>query len=351
MSNQNVKCKSQITDYGNLSLIDKGFCYSTINNNPTIGGADCTRWSSSVSIDGGGNFTDTITGLTQTTDYWITAYAINSSGIGYTFPVTTVRTGGISIFPTITVYIKNANGTQQSLYEIGTVNNIVVSGETVQNDETYFIDGYIQQISSPPPPGPQAPTILSWSGFQPTYIISSIGGQTLTFSPVSTDIDSWNLTENAYIDCGIPQYVRSGTTSVSSVFPFLWAMKNSVQNDAYFNPGSSSSLKPAIYFYKDACTPSTGSGKLIQSRGDLTIYVQPTPFAKLLYFGYPSSYGSIQYNPNNVGWYTPSPSTLFDKTVSTDSFPGVNWSCTYKILQYTFPGASGIPLPFSIRFI
>ncbi len=65
-----------ITNDGGDSIIDKGICWST-NQNPTLGDNKATNGKGSESV------TSVISGLTPATTYYLRAYAINSSGTGY----------------------------------------------------------------------------------------------------------------------------------------------------------------------------------------------------------------------------------------------------------------------------
>ncbi len=61
---------------GSSEAISRGICWST-SSNPTI--------QDSITVDGSGlgNYSSSITGLNPDTEYFVRAYAINSSGTGY----------------------------------------------------------------------------------------------------------------------------------------------------------------------------------------------------------------------------------------------------------------------------
>ena len=92
-----------ITADGGEAVINKGVCWST-NPNPTI---------TDNSINNGGNtsdFTSSITGLNPGTTYYIRAYAINSSGTGYSSQSTLTT---LALAPVITTAaVTNITGTQ-----------------------------------------------------------------------------------------------------------------------------------------------------------------------------------------------------------------------------------------------
>lgn len=77
-----------ITNEGGAAVIIRGVCWST-SKNPTIADGKTTNGS------GTGNFTSSVTGLTQNTTYYLRAYATNDKGTGYGSEVsfTTLETG------------------------------------------------------------------------------------------------------------------------------------------------------------------------------------------------------------------------------------------------------------------
>jgi hypothetical protein len=348
---------AQITNTGALGIIDKGFCYSTTDTSPSIGAPNCTQWSSSVSIDPNGVFTDTITGLTQSTKYWINSYAINSLGTSYSIGSTqSVTTTGISTYPTITVYIKKLVGLDnQRSFEIGTSTNLTVSGETVKNDENIFISGHEDQI---------LPTFVDnvsqWTGYQATYTNTKpVNFYPKSFSNTYIEPTAWTMKHTAYQTCGDPQYIITATTTVDGVFPFLWVIKNqfyplpsTVPN--YFDPGNNT---PNNYFYKDASTPSLTSGKLVESKGTKSFVMQPSGANVCLSLGFPYYYyngaGSVECSLDGTNWFQPS--NMIVRNVNTGWYSynlGIysSWNFSYNIIQYTF-AETGKALTFMIKFI
>ena len=68
-----------ITDTGGENPATRGFCYSTVNNPPTI--ADSLT--NEAGSFGAGAYTLNITGLEEDTVYYVRSYATNSAGTGY----------------------------------------------------------------------------------------------------------------------------------------------------------------------------------------------------------------------------------------------------------------------------
>lgn len=87
--------------YGN-NVTDTGFVYSTSNQNPVIGGTDCTTVSG-ASITG--SFTATLTSVTGSAIYYVRAYATDASGSGYGDIVsfTAPAAGGGTPSPTVAI--------------------------------------------------------------------------------------------------------------------------------------------------------------------------------------------------------------------------------------------------------
>ena len=76
-----VTCGGNVTDTGAYAVTARGVCWST-SQNPTISGSHTTNGS------GSGSFTSNIEGLTDSTTYYVRAYATNSVGTAYGNQVT-----------------------------------------------------------------------------------------------------------------------------------------------------------------------------------------------------------------------------------------------------------------------
>ena len=83
-------CGGNVTSDGNLTVTARGVCWST-SPNPTINDIKTTNGT------GTGSFTSNITGLTESTTYYVRAYATNSNGTAYgeERSFTTLATTGI----------------------------------------------------------------------------------------------------------------------------------------------------------------------------------------------------------------------------------------------------------------
>ena len=72
-----ASAKAKVIADGGATVTERGFCYSTINTNPTLSDDKITVG------NGTGNFNYSFTGLTDNTSYYIRSYATNSIGTAY----------------------------------------------------------------------------------------------------------------------------------------------------------------------------------------------------------------------------------------------------------------------------
>ena len=70
-------CSGEVTDDGGFAVTERGICWST-SPNPTLGNAQHVAAGSGM-----GEFSTTLTGLTEYTKYYVRAYATNSQGTSY----------------------------------------------------------------------------------------------------------------------------------------------------------------------------------------------------------------------------------------------------------------------------
>jgi len=352
MSLRSIRCIGKIQNDGNLPIIDKGFCYSDTEPHPNMSSNVFSAASAIIDPDTN-EFTAEITGLKEATVYWINSYARNSKGVSLSNYTETkmIKTFGIVNFPTITVYVLD-NGINKNVYEMGTSNLLTLSGETVKNEESVFINGYINQTSNPQPSNP----IMAWYDFVPTYSTSNKTPPiNINFSPREEEPASWIMTHDVYYNCGSPQYQISASTVSDGVFPFLWVLKPSIMPRDYF---SARGLYENDYFYMNA-SDSTNltmptNGKIIEKRQNLTFKITPSSSKySVLNLGYPSYYGDIRYKIDNGDW---GHRTLREYTMNTGKFSARyeivdRYFHSFKILQLPFvPPYSPKPIDFHICF-
>ncbi len=109
-----------VTADGGANVTSNGFCYSTTNSSPTL-------TNSTVAVSSGaGAFSSTLSGLTSSSTYYVTAYATNSAGTSYSAPITfTTSSNGL---PSITTTIASS-----------ITSNSAVLGGNISNDGGYTI--------------------------------------------------------------------------------------------------------------------------------------------------------------------------------------------------------------------
>jgi hypothetical protein len=149
------------------------------------------------------------------------------------------------------------------LYEIGTANNVTVSGSTTQNDETTFSNGVVVRIY------PDTANIYSF-GSSTTYSTS------VMFSPKYDSASTQELRFIAKQDVGNngnPTTISSNIKYLRSTYPLL----HGVNTDATLINGGT-----AIY---------TALTKMIELKSNKNISLTGTN--GYIYFAYPSSYGNL----------------------------------------------------------
>jgi uncharacterized protein (TIGR02145 family) len=78
ISTNSAQCGGNVTNNGNGKVSARGVCWNT-NGNPTLG--NCLGYTTDGS--GLGSYTSNITGLSEGTTYYVSAYATNEEGTGY----------------------------------------------------------------------------------------------------------------------------------------------------------------------------------------------------------------------------------------------------------------------------
>lgn len=348
----NLICRAQIIRTGGQPILTKGFCYSKTEDFPTLDNSD--SWPVLTPLDDNNEYSATITDLDPNQYYYVSSYVTNASGIDYSNITSGTTTKGVSVLPTLTIYILK-NGIETSIFEMGTENFLVVSGETTKNDETVFNNLKLYQTSVPTVYNP----IKTWNGFILKYSTLDSPPITVNFSPRHNQQSSWIMTQESIYNCGTsPTYNINAIKSIDAVFPFLWVLKGSyIINLSYFNPDSPTQE----YFYYEASSsnPSPYNGKRIIIKPDkyvpISFLVTPnTASRQYLHLGYPSYYGDIDYSLDNINWTNPG-TMLKVGIVGTGSYGGTfgisnSWTQEYKILGYKFNTLSSTPLNFYIRF-
>jgi len=193
-----------ISSDGGASVTTRGVCWST-KQNPTV--AD----SKTADGSGSGEFTSTLTGLTENTTYYLRSYATNSAGIAYgnevTFKTTTATSGETvtdiegNVYHTVTIgtqvwMVENLKTTK---YNDGTsipivTNNTTTPGYSWYNDDaanknTYgaIYNWYTVNTGKLAPIGWHVPTDAEW-----TILTTFLGGEDIASGKLKeTDTSHW----------------------------------------------------------------------------------------------------------------------------------------------------------------
>lgn len=196
-----------VTGDGGTSVTSRGFCYSTTVASPTLANSSIAAGS------GTGSYSSTLTGLTASTLYYLTAYATNSVGTSYSTPISfnTTSSGSATIITsaatsiTSTSAVLGGNITNDGGYTIisrGICYSSTVASPTLANANTSIGNGT----------GVFSTTV---NGLIPgtTYYVSAYAVNSLGVITYGTPI-SFNTSSSGGI--GLPTVTNSAATSVTS---------------------------------------------------------------------------------------------------------------------------------------
>jgi len=341
-----IQCVGKVNNNGNLPIIEKGFVYSFTNTYPITGDTSCVSVFVTTPLNQLGEFITTISNLPETTPFYVNSFAKNVLGTSFSAVALTGITGGIINKPVITIKaISKILDIVVEAYEVGTTNQLVVSGSTILNDELTFNILSISQTSTPPVSNP----IRTWTGLQRTFRTDqSPGAISVNFTPISSNPSSFTMTHNANYLCGQnPQYNITASTQTDAVFPYLWVLRSDFNlNASYFVPVGN---ELEYFYYKASSTPPPSApktnGKIVKPKvsGELVIDMLPITGYNRMVFGYPKSYGdNIQFKIGESGqWGTTT--NIIDQSVSTGYAGGLfgivnSWNIQYRIMFLLISG-------------
>lgn len=183
ITTSSAKCGGEVTNGGGYSVTDRGVCWST-NPNPTINNSHAS------SGTGTGSFTTNITGLSETTTYYVRAYATNIKGTAYGNQTSFVTGSSSPIDGWLYYGALNNHVSCWGLTDGGTEEFAVrfpastlsqYNGCSITKVKTYIGETgpYTLNIYSG---GETSPTTLLGSQ---SFSVTTVGWQTITVSPIS----------------------------------------------------------------------------------------------------------------------------------------------------------------------
>lgn len=188
------------------------------------------------------------------------------------------------------------------LYEIGTNNNVVISGSVTMNDEDSLTGGHINRTVPTP-----VTDIHDFDG-------STSYSVTMTFNPRQNPSGVDEQQEHRYIayttgnECNCT--IHSITKYVRSVYPYLYGV-------------SSSDLEGG------GTAPYTTLTKLIQTKSNKSVTLNGGGY---IYFCYPSSYPDLTSILDQNGFEQITAFTKYTADVTSTGLSG-NWTENYKIYK------------------
>ena len=222
-----VTCGGNVTSEGSTSVTAKGVCWGT-SPNPTITGAHTNDGS------GLGEFTSTISELSENTTYYVRAYALNSSGISYgeqkTFTTSTWGTPCTLTFELNDSYGDGWTGNIIKVHNRGTT-------QTVTLDSGFSgivtLDVYTSECSF------------------------TVSGPCLYYQSSGIPTNGNFLSQE--LDCGgtsfLPDFTYNISNTCNSVMCEFTSAGENVQPVSWdFGNGSTSSQNPAIFEYTSSGT-------------------------------------------------------------------------------------------------
>ena len=188
------------------------------------------------------------------------------------------------------------------LYEIGTSNNVTISGSTNVFDETIFSNGRVDETS------PSVSTIFTF-GSATTY------STTYLFTPLESNVSTQNISFIARQDVnnnGSPKTINSSTKFIQSVFPYLHVVTS-------------------VNLTSGGTLAYSSSTKIIQAFGNKTV-THFSSYPAFIYFMYPQSYGPLTLILDHNNYDVTTSFTRYTVPVSSVGLAN-NWTTNYYIYQ------------------
>lgn len=335
-SSATVTFTGTVTNAGSQPVTDAGFVYSTINTQPSIGGANCTQ-KSAISTDVAANGSRTLTSqaasVSAGSTVYVRTYAISTAGTAYssstaqvittTTTAPTLTTGTVSgvtfntATPSVTVssvgsgittvgivYSTSSTATLQrgatntsykedSMTATGTKTFSLIS---LNSNTTYYVKAYAYSNAS-----------------SPTYATNTVQFTTsaVTLPTVTTNAASSIAANSATVGAYISN-VGSGITTAGVVY--------STSSSASLTRGATNTS------YKEASMTTTGT-KSIELTGlsaNTTYYAKAYAYSSTSNIGYHSSYIKFTTSETQSAYAPDATTTSVSEITSTTAVVDIN---------------------------
>jgi hypothetical protein len=196
-------------------------------------------------------------------------------------------------------------------YEVGTSNNVPITGSTTRNDETIFSNGRVDRTY------PSTLTVFTFLSQTSLWTVTPV----ITFVPDQSVTSSLELRFVAYqtVDNnGSPTVINSATKTVRSIYPYFWGSSTT----DYSTGGT------AIY---------TGLTKYVQTAADKSV-TYATASNVYLYFAYPASYGPLTSILDQNSFQQITAFTRYNASVTSTGLVN-NWTTNYIIYKSNNPAS------------
>lgn len=300
---------STVTSDGYDTVIERGL---------NLTGSTTPNW---VYINGGvGSFSTILTGLTQNTSYTGQSYAINSIGTGYSnenyFETSVLNDTRIRL------EVTSASSTDPLVYQVGSETTDIINRVTISLGNLTALDLWSGNTTF---------TATSTTGLTWGAGITSAISTPYSYSPIIPETQDFVAIES----CGTPSEIISDTVTISAVYPFLTC--NRVPENKAPIPDS---IKISTWcgsgdFYNGNLPPSYEPMlKKIETKSDKTYQYTIGGSNNLIYFAYPSSYGSL--TSIIVGGVTipmtgPGSPTIYPNVSMASSGLPTEWNVLYNV--------------------
>ena len=312
ITSSSVVCGGNITSDGGSTIVARGVCWST-SQNPTI--------NDNHTLDGigSGSYTSTITGLLDSTTYYVRAYATNSAGIAYGSQVsfTTIANASIATLTTTTIS-SITNTTATSGGNITSDGGAMVTARgvcwsTSKNptiNDNYTIDGTGGGIFTSNITGLTAGATYYLRAYATNSVGTAYGNEvsfTATANAILPTVTTSNLSNLTFTEATLGGNVSAYGSSAVTARGICWSTSpNPTINDKHTNNGiGTGSFTSSItgltagttYYVRAYATNSDGTAYGNQ----ITLSLSSINNATNAYFSV-SAANKVYFSPGNLQW-------------------------------------------------